>query len=258
MTAPLRCCAVLSALAGGLLGARHGAPPAGVVALHGWRRSHADFDAVLGGLDALAPDLPGFGASPPPPGAWGSAEYAEAVLPLCGEGGPVVVIGHSFGGRVAIMLAAAHPEVVGGLVLTGTPMWRPSGSTVPHAPVAFRVAKRLNQIGILSDRRMEARRQASGSDDYRAATGVMRDVLVRVLGETNDGTYRRALDRVQCPIELVWGERDSAAPLAVAVEADATLAMANLTVVGGVGHMTPTDAPAELRSAIDRRCQGDS
>lgn len=253
----LRCCAVLSALAGGrILGARHGAPPARVVALHGWRRSHADFDAILAGLDAVAPDLPGFGASAPPPSAWGSAEYAEAVRPLCEEGGPVVLVGHSFGGRVAVMLAAAHPEVVKGLVLTGTPLWRPAGSAPPRAPIGYRVARRLNRIGIISDRAMEARRRQSGSEDYKAATGVMREVLVKVIGETNDGTYRHALSQVRCPIELTWGALDSAAPVAVAEEAARSITGAALTVLPGVGHLTPTDAPAAIRDAIDRLASG--
>ena len=245
---------MLSALAGGrLLGARHGAAPARVVALHGWRRSHDDFEAVLGGLDAVAPDLPGFGASPPPPVPWGSAEYAEAVLPLCSEGGPVVLLGHSFGGRVALMLAASHPESVAALILTGTPLWRPTGLMVPRPPLAFRFARAMHRLGIVSDQRMEERRRRAGSDDYRAATGVMRDVLVRSIGETNSGLYRGALDRVRCPVDLVWGEHDKAAPLSVAEEAEGAVDGAVLTVVAEVGHLTPTEAPDALRAAIDRR-----
>ncbi|HZD66295.1 MAG TPA: hypothetical protein VE152_09375, partial [Acidimicrobiales bacterium] len=57
--------------AGRLFGTRTGTGPAWVLALHGWRRSHRDFDAVLGGrsgppVDAVALDLPGFGATPAP------------------------------------------------------------------------------------------------------------------------------------------------------------------------------------------------
>ncbi|GAC1590532.1 MAG: alpha/beta hydrolase [Acidimicrobiales bacterium] len=241
---------MLSALAGGrMLGSRFGSEPPGVVALHGWARSGADFDRVLTGLDAVAPDLPGFGATAPPDAAWGSAEYASAVLPLCEEGPPPIVVGHSFGGRVAVMLAAAHPERVGGLVLTGTPLWRPEGSVAPSAGLGFRLVKRLHAVGLIGDDWMEKRRQRSGSQDYKAAAGVMRAVLVRAIAETNDGTYRRALAAVTCPIALVWGERDTAAPLAVAREAHAATGAA-LTVLPGVGHMTPVDAPDALHAAI--------
>jgi pimeloyl-ACP methyl ester carboxylesterase len=243
---------VLSALPGGLVGARRGAPPARVVALHGWRRSHADFTAVLDGLDAVAPDLPGFGAAAPPPAAWGAAEYAEAALPLCEEGPPVILLGHSFGGKVAVVLAAAHADRVAALVLTGTPLFRPRGEPPARTKRGHRLARRLNQSGLLSDARMERRRQRTGSDDYRTAVGVMRDVLVKSVVEVDDGTFRRALERVRCPVELVWGEADTAARPSVAEEAKSLLPNANLVVLAGVGHMTPTEAPEALRAAIER------
>ncbi len=241
---------MLSALPGGNLGRRHGPPPARVVALHGWRRSGADFDPVLAGLDAAAPDLPGFGAAAPPPAGWGAAEYGEAVLPVCGEDGPVVLIGHSFGGKVAVVLAARHPDRVRGLVLTGVPLMRVTPAPAP--PLAYRAARALHHVGLLSEARMEARRRRSGSEDYRAASGVMRDVLVRSLAETDDGTYCDALRALVCPVELVWGANDTAAPAEVAERALTLVGDGHLTVLPGIGHLTPTEAPDAVRAAIDR------
>ena len=224
-----------------------------MVALHGWRRSHADFGAVLPGLDAVAPDLPGFGDAAPPPDAWGATAYAETVRPLCEEGEPVVLLGHSFGGKVALMLAAAHPERVRALVLTGTPLWLAAGARSARPSVAFRTARRLNTIGLLSDERMEQRRHKSGSEDYRQATGVMRDILVRSIAEVADGTYRQPFASLVCPVELVWGEDDTAAPVAAAREAAVLIPTAHLTVLPGVGHMTPAVAPIALRAALERQ-----
>jgi len=246
---------VLTSLPGGLLGARHGEPPARVVALHGWARTHGDFDAVLPGLDAIAPDLPGFGATAEPPTAWGSADYARACLPLCAEGPPVVLLGHSFGGRIALLLAAEYPERVAALVLTAVPLLRPGTAKAPSPPVRYRIARRLNHIGVISDNRMEALRRRSGSADYRAARGVMRDVLVRQTGETADGTYRRALARLRCPVEFVWGAQDRDTPPAIVEEAAALVPgeAAGVTILPGIGHLTPTEAPGELRAALVRR-----
>ena len=56
-----------------------GTGPPRVIALHGWARRSSDFRQVLGELDALALDLPGFGASPPPSEPWGAEDYAELV-----------------------------------------------------------------------------------------------------------------------------------------------------------------------------------
>ena len=61
--------------------------------------------------------------------------------------------------------------------------------------------------------RMESLRQRYGSEDYRLATGVMRTVHVRAVNETNE-SYEEQLRRIACPVELVWGDDDTAAPLA--------------------------------------------
>jgi pimeloyl-ACP methyl ester carboxylesterase len=232
---------------GRLFGAVHGSGPARVLALHGWRRTSADFDATLSGLDAIAVDLPGFGASPPPPEPWGSVEYAAALDPLLDDGrGPLVVLGHSFGGRVAVRLAVRRPDAVSALVLTGVPLLRTAPAR--NAPAAFRAARWLHRRGVLPDARMEALRQRHGSADYRAATGVMRDVFVRLVNEQ----YEDDLRALACPVELVWGDDDTEAPLAVAQAAAERISDAKLTVIPGAGHLTPLTIPGDLRAALDR------
>ena len=239
---------VLRAFADGtIFGDAYGDASPCVLALHGWRRDRSDFRTVLSGLDALAVDLPGFGASPAPPEAWGGAEYARALVPVLEELAlPAVVVGHSFGGRVAVHLAAAHPDMVSGVVLAGVPLLRLAPA--PGPSLSFRLAKALNRIGIIGDERMEARRRRAGSADYRAATGVMRDVFVHAVHET----YEDQLRAIQAPVELVWGDDDTAAPLAVAERAAQLLAHSSLTVIAGAGHLTPLTAPDEIRSAIVR------
>jgi pimeloyl-ACP methyl ester carboxylesterase len=227
------------------------------VALHGWRRTHADFAASLGPaapagpLACLAPDLPGFGATPPPPEPWGSPEYAAAVAHLVEETAgpsspqPLVVVGHSLGGRIAVRLAAARPDLVGALVLTGAPLVSRSGRR-PSA--AFRVARALHRAGVVGDERMEQARQRRGSADYRAAEGVMRQVLVRLVNES----YDSALAALRCPVELVWGDDDREAPLETARALAGAIPQARLTVCAGAGHLLPVSAPDELRAAVER------
>jgi pimeloyl-ACP methyl ester carboxylesterase len=210
-------------------------------------------DKVLDGLDAVAPDLPGFGATAPPPNAWGAADYAAAVAAVCEEEAhPVVLFGHSFGGRVAVMLAASRPDLVSGLVLTGVPLRRPPGTSPPRPALSLRLAKSLQRLGVVSDARVHAVRDRVAPPDYRNAVGVMRDVFVRVVNETDNGTYMTALSGIACPVELIWGENDTAALPSVAAAAAAVALRARLTVLSGVGHLTPLEAPADLRAAIDR------
>jgi pimeloyl-ACP methyl ester carboxylesterase len=109
--------------------------------------------------------------------------------------------------------------------------------------------KRLAKSGLVSQDRLEKYRRRYGSADYNAATGVLRDILVTLVSED----YSEALSRVECPVELVWGETDTVAPLVVAHKIEAALpGGAHLVVCEGVGHMTPTSAPGELRAAIER------
>jgi pimeloyl-ACP methyl ester carboxylesterase len=239
---------MLQAFASGrLFGAAHGSGTPWVLALHGWRRDHRDFDATLAGIDALALDLPGFGATPAPDGPWGAAEYAAAVEPVLAElATPAVILGHSFGGRVAVHLAAARPEAVAALVLTGVPLIRRRGTGRPKP--SFRLARALNKRGLLSDGRMQELREQHGSADYRAATGVMRDVFVKVVNES----YEDQLRALRCPVELVWGDDDTEAPIAVAEEAARLVPGATLIRLPGAGHMTPQTAPDALREALLR------
>lgn len=241
---------------GRMFGVRHGEGPEAVLALHGWRRTHADFAAVLeGGFDgpsgpvaAVALDLPGHGASPPPEAAWGSPEYAAALEPVLETmAAPVVLLGHSFGGRVALHLASRRPDAVRGVVLTGVPQLVRLGPA-PRPAAGYRAVRALARAGLVPERLLEAARHRYGSTDYRAAEGVMREVLVTLVRER----YEDALGALACPVELVVGSEDTAAPPAVAEAAARLLADAQVRVLPGVGHLTPTEAPGALRDAVGR------
>jgi pimeloyl-ACP methyl ester carboxylesterase len=152
---------------------------------------------------------------------------------------------------VATCLAAARPDQVAGLLLTGVPLLRPEDRPTGRAPLGYRVVKRLHGLHLVSDARLEQAKRTHGSADYRNASGVMRDVLVRSVHET----YADELAQVRAPAELVWGADDTAAPLSVAQRAQTILegagAPVHLTVVPG-GHDTPIRQPEALRAGLDR------
>lgn len=221
-----------------------------VLAFHGWGRRGADFRKSLSGLPGIALDLPGFGSSPPPSEVLGAEGYAHIVAEVLDEfDEPPVVVGHSFGGRVAVCLAAAHPDRVGPLVLTGVPLSRRSPAGKP-APV-YRIVRALNRMGLISDERMEAEKRRRGSADYRAATGVMRDILVKVVNEE----YPEQLGALRSDVHLLWGDSDTEVPVEVAHRAaeliEASGGSWSLEVLTGVGHHVPLEAPEELRKVID-------
>lgn len=217
------------------------------IALHGWGRSRLDWSSTLGGTSAVAVDLPGFGAAPPPPEAWAPANYAAWLDDLVGDLDRPILLGHSFGGRVAVRYAAAHPDRVRGLILTGVPLVRPPVSARPKR--GYRLGRALHQRGLISDERMEALRRKYGSADYASATGVMRETLVRTLADdyTND---LRAVGAAGLPALMVWGRADTAAPVAQAEEAAALIGdTAALRIVEESAHLIDPALTAALLEA---------
>jgi pimeloyl-ACP methyl ester carboxylesterase len=108
-----------------------------VLFLHGWGLAQHSYKRPLNrlarmGCRVYAPAQPGFGGTPDLPGDQfefgGYAAWAAAFLDAVGVSEPALVIGHSFGGGVAIQLAHDHPERVRSLVLvnsigTPRPLW---------------------------------------------------------------------------------------------------------------------------------------
>ncbi len=237
---------------GNLFGEPYGVGPVQVVWLHGWGRRAQDFDEAATrlaerGVASVALDLPGFGSSPPPVVAGGARQYAKLVAPALADlaDGPVVLVGHSFGGRVATVIAADHPELVRSLLLTGVPLVRLAPSVT--SPRAFRAIRWLHDRGMIDERRMEAARQKYGSADYRAASGVMRQVLVATVNES----YEDELDRITVPVALVWGTNDREVPLEIARRSASLLHVpCTITTLDGVGHLVPVDAVAALVNAV--------
>ena len=232
---------------GPLFGQVYGSGTPAVIALHGWGRRGSDFDAVLAGVDAVAFDLPGFGATPAPEKPMGAAGYADVVESAIGElgEGPFVVVGHSFGGRIGTVLAARRPDLVRALVLTGVPLLRRAEGRRP--PASYRLVRWLHARGLVSDARMEKLKRSRGSADYRAATGVMRDVLVTVVNES----YADELAALRCPVTLLWGAEDTDVPPSIAVRAAELIpGPVTLDTIDGVGHLTVIDAPSRVRQSI--------
>ncbi|AKT51051.1 hypothetical protein ADJ73_06495 [Arsenicicoccus sp. oral taxon 190] len=234
---------------------KHGSGRPRVLAMHGWARNRHDWAPVLRGYDAVALDLPGFGATPPPAQGWSTEQYAEHLLPLLDADAPVVLAGHSFGGRVAVHLARLRPEAVQGLLLTGVPLLRPAPADAPArrgGPLDLRLAKALHRRGIVPESVVDKYRKKYGSADYNAAQGVLRTVLVKAVNED----YTRELEAARAGgirTEMVWGEGDTAASVAMARTAAGLIGpTAHLDVVAGSAHLLDDQLVAHLRTALDR------
>jgi pimeloyl-ACP methyl ester carboxylesterase len=239
---------MLLRVGGDLFAKGFGDPPFEVLALPGWMRTVADYDQTLRDFAALAIDLSGFGGDQPPPSsAWSTVQYAEALLPaLEAFATPPVLVGHSFGGRVALQLATMRPHALKALVLTGVPELIAHDKSRPT--LVHRSIRALHRQGLVSDARLELWKVQHGSADYRNAEGVMRDILVKAVSENYEGQLRS----LSVPTTFIWGENDTAAPL---TDVERALKLvppetASLQVLKGVGHFTPLEAPDAVASVI--------
>lgn len=230
------------------------APP--VLVLHGWgcnSETVGSIQAVLSETHrTIAPDLPGFGVSDPPPVPWGAAEYAESVRGLMGELGieRASLIGHSHGGRTGIVLAATFPQLVDRLVLVDSAGLRPKRQAGYYARVyTYKAGKKLLSLPPLSGPLGSPVRRAFqaqfGSPDFQQA-GAMRGTLVRVVNED----WRHLLPRIQASTLLVWGELDDETPLADGQLMEQQIPDAGLVVFSGAGHYAYADDLARFARVV--------
>ncbi len=232
-----------------------------VLLMHGWGRSSADYAEVrnllsqseaFSDLKIIAVDLPGFGSSPPPKSAFSTYDYGRYMTELLSEiktskvgGKGVVIVGHSFGGRVTLQMAA-HDMVpgLGGIVLIGTPLIRKNAQS--KVATSIKVARKLRSLGILSEEKMEELRKKYGSEDYRNARGVMREILVKSVNED----YRSLLPKVDIDTTLLFGELDQVTSITQASVALTMMPKATLVSLPGVGHMLPLQDPSSVSESI--------
>ena len=236
-----------------------GAP---VLLLHGWGASIQLFEPHLNTLSrsyhVTALDFPGFGQTPPPPAAWSVHDYAAWVLQILDRHGieRPHIVGHSFGGRVAISIAAQHPERVGKLVLTGSAGIRPKRSVGYHLRVrSFKLMRWLAQTAWLPAALRETARQrvaALGSSDYQQASGTVRASFVRVVNED----LRDLLPKIKASTLLVWGADDQDTPLADGQLMEKLIPDAGLVVFEGAGHYAYLEQAARFCTIVDTFFKG--
>jgi pimeloyl-ACP methyl ester carboxylesterase len=190
-----------------------------VVFLHGWGGSRESLRGIAILFQHTARvhllDLPGFGEAPPPPPSWGTLEYADLVQQylLDRVKGDTVLIGHSFGSRVTIRLAARRLPQVRAMVLMAAP-------GLPAAGLSWRRVRRLGIRWLrkaagavkpfIGSRGIDWHTERFASADYRAA-GELRPVFVRVVNEDLTESARSAA----CPALLIYGTDDAETPTSV-------------------------------------------
>lgn len=184
-----------------------------IILLHGWGQNIEMMEFIQKHLQesfrVFNIDFPGFGKSETPAIAWGVHEYADFLFEFVEKQqieNPIL-IGHSFGCRVAIRYAVNHP--IYKMVFTGAAGLRSKPSNTSSLKTStFKIAKKM--VKMTGSKELEEKlKNKFGSEDYKNAHGVMRDAFVKIVNDD----LTDCLDKFDCPVLLVWGEYDEATPL---------------------------------------------
>lgn len=202
-----------------------------ILLLHGWGQNIEMMkpigDALQDRFRITILDFPGFGESAEPKEKWNIEMYSNMLEEFVKKTGikKPIVMGHSFGGRVAIRYSSRNP--IEKLVLFGSPCIR----IEEKLSLTVRILKKLKQLPGLNDFG-EYMKKYIGSRDYKAASPVMRQTLVDVVNEDLSKFARE----IEEPTLLIWGEYDTEAPLTEAKELEKIMIDAALIILPGTHY----------------------
>ena len=224
--------------------------------LHGWGNDLHSFDALVQSLISswrvIRLDLPGFGGSEAPKETWGVGEYSQFVRAFIERLGisAYLLVGHSFGGRIAIKGIADGLLRAKKLVLIG------SAGLAKRKTLRNRLFKTIAKVGktalspfpaYLRDRLRRKLYAYAGSEDYLAA-GPLQATFLKVMGED----LSHAAKRVYLPTLLIWGEFDTATPLSDGKHLHTLISGSQFEIVKSATHFVYQEKTAEVAQAIQR------
>lgn len=228
-----------------------------VLLLHGWGTNLATFDQLASHLTkkyrVIRLDFPGFGQSPAPHDDWHIADYAELVRSVLGKlklSKVHAVIGHSFGGRVAIKAVSSGVLSSEKLVLVGSAGVKPRmkikkmvfGSIAKVGKVATSLPM-INRLQPLLRRRLY---KTAGSTDYLNANE-MRQIFLNTINED----LLDAASKIEIPTLLIWGDHDTETPLSYAKLLQKRIKDAGLIVIPNAGHFVYIDDFVKVAREMD-------
>ena len=227
-----------------------------ILFLHGWG---ANIDTMWPPAVQLATqgftvhvlDFPGFGGTDLPPTTWGVPDYTAWVVQYLNhfELTKVFLVGHSFGGRVSLVLGADYPQYVKKIALSNS-----AGVKLPPAwDIRLYYMVRKMTLGVLSlpglsglkERAKAYFRQRFGSTDYLNA-GPLTETFKTVIAQD----LLPYAKRVHASTLLFWGDKDDATPLKAGQILEQEMPDAGLVVFKGAGHYAYLDDLAQFVNVV--------
>lgn len=198
--------------------------------LHGWGQNGTSFDRIIKqvGGNWLLIDFPPFGSSDEPKN-WNIYSYANMLISLC-EHLKIEhcnFIGHSFGGRIAILISALRPDLVNKLMLIDSAGLKPKRKISYYMNViSFKILKFFGYFP-----------QNAGSSDYCNLSKNMKPTFISIVNTP----LEEYCSQIEAETTIVFGENDEETPVYMAKKLHKLIKKSQLYIIDGAGHFVFID-----------------
>jgi pimeloyl-ACP methyl ester carboxylesterase len=224
--------------------------------LHGWGGSSDSWRKIIEILEikykVICPDLPGFGKTKIPETPWALNDFVNWLKEFTEELNlkDFFLLGHSFGGRVAVKFSISFPEKVKKLILLSPAGIKQEWGT--REKIIFRLAKIGNAIfsKSLLLRFRESTRNLFYSilrvKDYSKVKGVMKETMKRIVEED----LLPELSKIQVETLIVWGQNDKIVPLKYARLFKDRIKNSKIEILPKIGHSPHLEDSEKLAEVL--------
>ena len=235
----------------------HGPTP--IIFLHGWRSEATVWQSTIQALCALrfaqkyilyALNFPGFGTSEPPHRPFTLHDYAEIVkefvikLLAISHKPQAIIVGHSFGARVAVKLAAQNPELIQKLILVDCGKTHGQSAQRTAQSVLVTLAKPFFKPGFMQPLRKKIY-EWLGAEDY-IATPELKETYLNIIREPLEPLF----PQITVPTLIIWGEKDTTVPLTYGKKIHRAICASRFAVIKNAGHFPFLDDPATFLNLL--------
>ena len=220
-----------------------------LIFLHGWWQSKEAFQKLYSLLEKksipfFGIDFPGFWSTPDPSPLWWVQNYADFIVSFLEKKWieKYILIGHSFGGRIGIVLASRKLSWLHKLILIGSAWILPKISSARKILISG--VNLLLWIPGTSSLRPLLRERFSSDDDRNA--GSLRAIFRRVIGED----LEPLLGNIICPTLLIWWALDAATPISDWELMQMKIPWSTLRVFDTGTHFVYDEFPEEVLNTV--------
>ena len=221
-----------------------------VLFLHGWGSSMKDFEGSAKVFSknycVINVDLWGFGGSEEPTKVWGTIDYAKALHEFTKKLklNSFHLVGHSFGGKIAIMFSNLFGSDVKSLTLVDSAGMKRRFSLKNY----FKIKRYKHLKKMVENQKVDEQiLKKFGSNDYKNSSGIMKQILTKVVNENVEQESKS----IKLKTLIVWGKKDKDTPLYMARKIHKNITGSKLCVLDG-GHFSHIDCFQEFNIILEQ------